>query len=456
MPDSALTGFRMLVTTYKFGGESNFAKFIPLTDTPPHNRHTTWFNARPAHRYTPAQLLATRLGTVSPGADFALHPDYVSLIPMWNAGDLAIVPNCGVLIDPIPTLPPAANIRIPSGVGAHDTFQDHHSKMTGAMEPLPRGWLGAVSDLASPFVGNPTASRTAIFNSSTPVDFMGLGSSTVPFALSGAGVGVVMQGTGGGNASDIEIRNRIAAAVAVPRSAVRQQVYQNAFAATIAGTNFYNPIQTTAFDGTPPATYLVDQDFAGAQPSAQNWRSIFWRIARLAEDAIGNRNGGTPTRMNVLANLPDYDTHGGEQSRFVALAIDYGTGLRDFRAAMIRLGIWQQVVVTDPSDFGRTLWTNGGDGTDHAWGYAMFIAGGAVRGVGRAGSNGFLGPAFPVRISTDGSGTRDWSNAGLLTPDVSLEEVYDDILAWYGMNLADRQIIMPNRGNFSNFLDVMV
>jgi cullin-associated NEDD8-dissociated protein 1 len=53
--------------------------------------------------------------------------------------------------------------------------------------------------------------------------------------------------------------------------------------------------------------------------------------------------------------------------------------MKSFREEMQAQGMWEQVVVVQGSEFGRTL-TSNGDGTDHAWGGNYFVAGGAVRG----------------------------------------------------------------------------
>lgn len=84
----------------------------------------------------------------------------------------------------------------------------------------------------------------------------------------------------------------------------------------------------------------------------------------------------------------------------------------------------------------------------------MFIAGGKVRGLGKNGSTGFLG-SYPSTIAVDGTGSRDWTLGGITVPSTSLEQVYDSILEWYGLTVADRNAAMVNRPNFSTFLNVM-
>lgn len=442
MPSGNLTGFKALIIAQKYGGESNFAKFIPITDP----RYTVWYNARPSHRFTLPQLAATALNS-----EFAIHPDYLELMAQWNAGDMAIIPNCGPLVVPLPTLPPPPGTPIPGGIGAHDTFQQHIDTLGANLYPTARGWLGAVADIVSPFVGNSGAARSlAVANGGFAIK----GSDTTPFALPGAGgLNVTFSNLGNGGAT---IRDAILLAVNRSRgtnSNPRIENYQKVFSAAVAGATFFNPVQVTAIGAGGPL-YEVDAAFSGV--GGGSWRNQFWRIARVIEDAVKNRNGGLGSRLVVACSFGDYDMHGSEAPRFTVLAQDYAAALRDFRTAMTTIGQWNNVVVSDLGDFGRTLWTNGGDGTDHAFGQCIFLHGGQVRGKGKDGSNGLPGPAFPATISTNRTGSRDWDTGGLLTPDASLEEVYDDILDWFGLTLADRQAMMPNRGNFSNFINTMV
>lgn len=444
MPDGQLTGFRALITCYKVGGESNFAKLVPITEP----RYSIWWSARPDHRHTLAELAPTALN-----AELALHPAYLPLIPTWNAGDLAIVPMAGILGDPLPVLPPPPGTRVPAGIQAHDAFQFHHQYLTSDYTPRPAGWAGVVSDLASPFVGKPDVTRSLSVNAQEPIRTMIAGTETTAFALPGNyPTPVALLGFDGATFSNIT-RTRIAQAIAAARSAPRHQLYQRVFASTLAGSDFFNPPQTAAHN---TGGYAVDASFATPVPTGSNWRSGFWRLARIIEDAIENNRGGLPTRLNVVMSYGDWDTHFQEASRYNTLAGDYAAGLRDFRAAMIALGIWNDVLVWDPTDFGRTLWTNGGRGTDHAWAYPLTFCGGLVRGLNRDGSNGFLGAPLPATISIDGTGPRDWTTGGIMAPLNSIEECLDDVLAWYGMNLADRQQVMPQRGRFATMLNTVI
>jgi uncharacterized protein (DUF1501 family) len=488
MPQSPLTGNRFLVTTYKFGGESLFAKLVPLgtTNAPTRSQLEEWWQNRPAHRYgenagvySQAVVLAALANKLGTSPDFALHPNYSGLIGAgkpWTEGDLAIVPHCGVLEEPLPDrltdIPDYRTAyRLPLGVGAHDAFQEHHINMNGTLDKRSAGWIGQVMDTVSSTNELATSFsnlHTIVINPNVPHYQMHRGDVISPFTLprfgpagpSGSSAGLQVAMTMHVTATSVNVRNKLAEAISLAASPTspRHQRWKSAFQTALDGSNLLNPVQIT-IPGAGGPLYGVDAAF-GQVTDKGWWYSMFHRIARVIEAAVDANAGALPIRMAIAASIGDYDTHGSEKVRFegdgtyTSLAQQYGDGLAAFRNAMIAIGVWDDVVVTDPTDFGRTLWTQGGAGTDHAWAYAMFIAGGKVRGAGVDGSTGILGP-WPAAISVNGTGTRDINLGGIMYPYRSLEEVYDQILDWFGLTVAERNTIMVNRTRFSNFCDVL-
>lgn len=484
MPQSPLTGNRFLITAYKPGGESNFAKLVPLrNDASPNNQLRRWWDARPAHRYGENSgvfdetivkaALVNKLGTTP---DYALHPYYTGAKTVWDTGDLAIVPHCGVLEEPLPDrvvdIPGYRDLyKYPKGIGAHDSFQTHHTFMNGTLAQSSAGWIGKVMDAVSSTNELATSLanlHTLLIRPAVPHYQMHKGDVVVPFTIprlgprgpTSAANGIQVALTLPVSAAEANLRTKLLEAVALAADpvSVRHRRWKSAVDTAFAGASLLNPVQLV-HPGAGAPTFDVDAAF-GQISDGGWWYSMFHRTARIIETAVDLNAGALPIRMAIGLSIGDYDTHGDEQIRFegggafTSLAQQYGDGLVAFRNAMIALGVWDDCVVTDPTDFGRTLWTQGGLGTDHAWAYAMFIAGGLVRGAGKDGSTGLLGP-FPDVISTDISGTRDWNRGGIMYPYRSLEEVYDQILDWFGLTVAERNAIMVNRTRFSNFCDVL-
>ena len=67
-----------------------------------------------------------------------------------------------------------------------------------------------------------------------------------------------------------------------------------------------------------------------------------------------------------FVNLGGFDSHG-DNTQFATRMIDVDNSLQKFKAEMISQGQWDNVLVVQASEFGRSL-TSNGKGTDHGWG----------------------------------------------------------------------------------------
>lgn len=91
----------------------------------------------------------------------------------------------------------------------------------------------------------------------------------------------------------------------------------------------------------------------------------------------------------VAANVPvlvlkvshgSFDTHAGQLNRHNTLLTQLSGALAAFRAAMVKLGRWDDVMVMTYSEFGRRAAQNGSGGTDHGTAAPQFVMGGKVTG----------------------------------------------------------------------------
>ena len=99
--------------------------------------------------------------------------------------------------------------------------------------------------------------------------------------------------------------------------------------------------------------------------------------AKLAADLLRAPEG---PRVAMLEG-GQWDTHAGQgvvDGRLPRLLSDLDAA---FSALKSGLGpIWRQTVVIAVTEFGRTVQPNGSQGSDHGYGSAVFVAGGAVKG----------------------------------------------------------------------------
>ncbi len=99
------------------------------------------------------------------------------------------------------------------------------------------------------------------------------------------------------------------------------------------------------------------------------------QIAMLVQAGLG-------TQL-ALCGMGGFDLHsniGNENGREADLMEDLDQALAAFRADMLAMGKWDDVVIAVDSEFGRTIQENGGGGTDHGQSIALVMAGGALNG----------------------------------------------------------------------------
>jgi len=75
-----------------------------------------------------------------------------------------------------------------------------------------------------------------------------------------------------------------------------------------------------------------------------------------------------------------FDTHSGQRGAQDNALYQVSNGLASFRQAMLKAGLWNNVLVVTYSEFGRRAKENRGGGTDHGTASAQMILGGKVRG----------------------------------------------------------------------------
>lgn len=166
------------------------------------------------------------------------------------------------------------------------------------------------------------------------------------------------------------------------------------------------------------ASYIVD-DFRTAA-----------RLIHIAKNKQGMH------RVVIAIDMGGFDQHS-------ALLMDHGSNMRGlslgldaFLRAMESQNMLDEVAVAGVSEFSRSTGANG-NGTDHAWGGAQFVAG-AVQG-------GMYGEMPDLRSASDD----DFSRQGRLIPKISYSQYYATLLKWFGATDTELGTILPELSNFT-------
>lgn len=133
-----------------------------------------------------------------------------------------------------------------------------------------------------------------------------------------------------------------------------------------------DPQLLAALDRGLRADYLAERA-GGNDDNLSTLRKGFRGAGRLVAAADG-------PRIAVLS-VGGFDTHsdqGGTSGMLASVLGELDTGINDFKTAVG--AHWAQTIVVMVTEFGRTVRTNGDDGTDHGVGTVALLAGGAVNG----------------------------------------------------------------------------
>lgn len=100
-------------------------------------------------------------------------------------------------------------------------------------------------------------------------------------------------------------------------------------------------------------------------------------IAQLIEANVGVRIFNTDAGGG--GDIGAYDNHAGQKDNHAALIRQLSEGIGAFADDLKRRGLFDRVVITTFSEFGRTLKENGRRGTDHGSAAPMLLVGGRIR-----------------------------------------------------------------------------
>jgi len=143
-------------------------------------------------------------------------------------------------------------------------------------------------------------------------------------------------------------------------------------------------------------------------------------------------------RQIFFVAIGGFDTHDSQKNSMPGLQAQISTSIAAFQAAMIELGLSDNVTLFTGSDFGRTAIDNG-DGTDHGWGAHHIVVGGAVQGKKIYGTL----PEYDLGAQTY------TESRGRLIPSVSVDQYAATLGGWFGLDQSELNIALPNLNNFA-------
>ena len=409
------TGYKALVCVFLSGGNDHGNTLVPY-DQPSYDAYAAIRQALATPRDQLAATALTPSVTLDGGRQWALAPTMSGLKRVFDAGRLGVLLNIGTLVQPTTVAQyKAKSVPLPPKLFSHN---DQQSVWQAAMpEGAITGWGGRIGDLF--LSSNGSATFTAINVSGNAVFLSG--QQAVQYQISTGGAIRVNGATSslyGSQACSNALRNLITA----PREHWMEQEINRVTARSIAA-------QSTVASALAAAPANFTAAFDTTNPLA----SQLLMVARL----IASRAALGVKRQVFFVSLGGFDLHDNLNAQHPALLGRVGSALDTFDAAMVELGVANDVTAFTASDFGRTLSSNG-DGSDHGWGAHHFVMGGAVRG-GR-----FWGTQ--PEVSVNGA---DDVGQGRLLPTTSVDQLAATLASWMGVSDSELPLVVPQIGNYT-------
>ena len=404
--------YKALVCIFMFGGNDYANTLTPYDQT----SYDGYAKNRPGLAYARDTLAGTVLNPAAAlpgGRQFALGPALAPLLPLFDAGRMAVAMNVGTLVQPVTKAQYLArSVALPPKLFSHNDQQSYWQASNP--EGASSGWGGRLGDLFQS--GNGTATLTCI-NASGNAVFLS-GRQAVQYAVGSAGP-IALSGNSslyGSAAASAALKTLMTASSASTMANEHARIGKRSLDtyAQLAGALAAAPALATAFPASPLGAQLkVVANMISVSSQLGAKRQVFFVST-----------GGFDLHDNLVAQHPP-------------LLANIANSVKAFHDATVELGVVNQVTSFTASDFGRTLLANT-DGSDHGWGSMHLVTGGAVKG------RHLYGTA-PVYANNG----PDDVGQGRLLPTMAVDQYASTLASWFGVGSGDMTTVLPNIGNYA-------
>jgi uncharacterized protein (DUF1501 family) len=406
--------YKAMVCIFLYGG-NDYANTLPPYDQASYNLYA---GLRSTIAHPRDTLTATALNptTALPGGrQYALAPNLAPLMPIFDAGRLAVVLNVGTLIQPTSKANyQAKSVPLPPKLFSHNDQQSFWQASNP--EGATTGWGGRIGDLLQSGNGNSVltcinAAGNAVFMSGRTAVQYGV-TSNGPVPLLNNSTSLFGSATG---------MTTLRALMTGPRTNIFEDEH-----AKVTKRSLDTQAQVSAALAVAPATTTP-------LPAGNSLADQLRVVARLI--SVSQELGAT--RQVFFVSLGGFDNHDSILTDHPTLMTRLGSAMRYFHDVCAELGVLDRVTAFTGSDFGRTL-TSNANGSDHGWGSMHFVMGGAVRGRAIYGT--------PPAIANNGP---DDVGQGRLLPTLSVDQYAATLASWFGVSNGNLSTVVPNINNYN-------
>jgi uncharacterized protein (DUF1501 family) len=410
---SVATDYKALVCIFLYGG-NDYANTVTPYDQASYDAYA---RLRPGLAYQRAALdptLLTPTTALGGGRQYALAPALAPLMPVFNAGKMAVMLNVGTLAQPTTKAQyTAKSVSLPPKLFSHNDQQSYWQ--SSSPEGASSGWGGRIGDLMQS--GNGSSLLTCI-NAAGNAVFLA-GKTAFQYSVSTNGP-IPLTGN-----TTVYSSATASAALKSLMTGLRANIFENEHA-KVSKRSLDTGAQVTGALAAAPA-------FTTVYPTGNSLADQLKVVARMI--SVGNELGAK--RQVFFVSLGGFDLHDNLVTQQPILLDRVATAMRAFYDHTVELGISDKVTAFTGSDFGRTLVPNT-DGSDHGWGSMHFVMGGAVKG------RQFYGT--PPEIASNGP---DDVGQGRLLPAIAVDQYASTLASWFGVSNTDMTTVLPNMGSYN-------
>ena len=411
---AAATDYKALVCVFLYGG-NDYANTVVPYDMASHAAYTSQRAAIAIDRASLSGTVLTPTTALPGGRQYALAPELAPLVPLFDAGKMAVMLNVGTLVQPTTKLQfTNKSAPLPPKLFSHNDQQSVWQ--SSAPEGSTSGWGGRMGDLFAAGNGNATFTCVSVAGNAVFLS----GQAAVQYQVSTGGsvpLAALTTPMFGSQACSDALKRLVTAPSTHLFEAEHARVMKRSIEADVE--------LTSALAGAAPLRTVF--------PTSSSLSAQLTMVARM----ISARTALTAKRQVFFVSIGGFDTHDNILTDHPVLMATVGQALAAFQSATVELGVADSVTTFTASDFGRTLTTDG-DGSDHGWGSMHFVLGGAVKG------KAFYGAA-PV-IANNGP---DDVGQGRLLPSMAVDQFASTLANWFGVSATDAVSVLPNIGNYS-------
>lgn len=435
--------YKALVCVFLFGGNDSNNLLVPYDG--PHR--DLYESARGILALPKDQLNQINPTNAAGGEQWSVHPNCTGIQSLFESGKLAFVQNVGTLVYPIAdrTEYLSGNVPRPPQVFSHSDQQTQWQSSVSD-RPFETGWGGRVSDLVS--AGYQNDGNVSMSISLAGINSFQVGKNVHQYVVDRNNGALPLSGFGSSSDPYRDARDENGYRDTWQGQKLRRFEEIMNFSHSNLQEEAYNQVVKRArdYEGTF-GTALTEASASGVDFEAM-FTDADTRLGdqlKMIAKMIAGRSSLGNNRQIFFCSMGGYDTHSSQLASHGNLMNELSSALHAFQNTVDALGLTDNVVTFEASDFTRTFTPNGSDvdgsGSDHGWGGHKIVMGGPVQGQKLYGSFPNLTPGGPHDAG---------SRRGRWIPSTSVDQ-YSAVLAnWFGVDSNGMDTIFPNLGRFDD------